>query len=102
MSLTRYLVKNLDVVRVAKIGVATGFIFGLIEGIIIGTVAGAAGTEIPGMHPFVGLGIFGIIVFFPIVVGLVSGFMAATIWALVCDGAAGMIGPIEVDLEAKE
>jgi hypothetical protein len=101
MTGTTYMVRHLNVVSVAKIGAAVGFIFGLIEGIIIGTIAGAAGTAIPGMHPFLGLGLFGVIVFFAIVVGLIGGFISAAIWALVYNGAAGILGPVEIDLETK-
>jgi hypothetical protein len=88
---------------VAKIGAILGLIFGLIEGIIIGAIAGVAGAAATaGFHPFMmGLGIWGLIVFFAIVVGLIGGFVGGAIWAFVYNCAAGFVGPIEAELDAK-
>jgi hypothetical protein len=102
MALTKYSVKHLGVLSVAKIGAAIGFIFGLIEGIIIGLVVAVVGTAaIGGLHPFLGLGIWGLVVFFAVIVGLIGGFIGGAIWAFVYNVAASAIGPIEVDLEVK-
>jgi hypothetical protein len=86
--MTKYLVKHLDVMSVAKIGAILGLIFGLIEGIIIGIIAAVVGSSATyGFHPLMmGLGIGGLIAFFAIIVGLIGGFV---------------FGAIEVELDAK-
>ena len=48
-----------------------------------------------------GPGIFGIVIFFAIVVGLIGAFIMTAIRAFVCNCAAQYAGPVEVELDAK-
>ncbi|MGA2914253.1 MAG: hypothetical protein ABSE07_12165 [Methanoregula sp.] len=100
--MSKYLLKNLTVMSVAKIGAVLGLIFGLIEGVIIGiVVAVGSSAAIGGLHPLLGMGIGGIVVFFAIVFGLIGGFIGGAIWALIYNVAAFYVGPVELDLEVK-
>jgi hypothetical protein len=48
-----------------------------------------------------GLGIGGLIAFFAIIVGLIGGFVCGAIWAFIYNVAAGVVGPVEADLDVK-
>jgi hypothetical protein len=55
-----------------------------------------------GFHPFMpGLGIGRLIAFFAIIVGLIGGFVCGAIRAFICNVAAGVVGAIQVELDAK-
>jgi len=101
--MTKYLIRHFDVLSVAKIGAVVSFVLWLIEGIILGAIAGAAGPAAAAtFQPFMmGLGIGGLIVFFAIIIGLIGGFIMTAIRAFVYNCAAKYAGPVEVDLDMK-
>ena len=96
--MSKYKLKELNVLSVAKIGAILGLVFGLIEGIIMALVVGSMGVIAKSLFPMAGLGA-GLILVFAIILGLIAGFIGGAIWAFIYNIAAGLVGPIEMDLE---
>jgi hypothetical protein len=96
-----YLMKQINVMSVAKIGAMLGLVFGLIHGRMLAIAIGAIGPFLRLFHPVLaGLGA-GLVFLMAIIMGLVAGFIGGAIVAFVYNCAASHIGPIEVDLEVK-
>jgi hypothetical protein len=99
--MSMYLMKQINVMSVSKIGAMLGLVFGLIHGIMLAIAIGAIGPFLRLLHPVLaGLGA-GLVFLMAIIMGLVAGFIGGAIVAFVYNCAASHIGPIEVDLEVK-
>ncbi len=96
--MSNYKIKSLNVMSVAKIGAILGLVFGLIEGIMLAIMLGSLGAIAKTIFPMAGLGAVVIFVL-AIILGAIGGFIAGAIWAFVYNIAAGVVGPIEADLE---
>jgi hypothetical protein len=97
--MSKYKLKHLDVMSVAKVGAILGLIFGLIEGILMAIVIGSMGVIAKAVIPMAGLGA-AVVIVFGIIFGLIGGFIGGAIWAFIYNVAAGFVGPVEMDLEA--
>jgi len=96
--MSNYKIKSLNVMSVAKIGAILGLVFGLIEGIMLAIMLGSLGAIAETLFPMAGLS--AVVVFvLSIIFGAIGGFIAGAIWAFVYNIAAGVVGPIEADLE---
>ena|SRR5271157_2825342 len=99
--MSKYLVKQLNVMSVAKIGAILGLVWGLIEGIILALVIVAMGPFARAIHPLLTALGAGLVFVVAIVLGLIIGFIGGAIWAFIYNVAASHVGPIEMELEMK-
>ena len=97
--MANYKLKQLNVMSVAKVGAILGLVWGLIEGIILAIAIMAMGSLAKTIHPLLTTLGAGVIFVLAIIIGLIVGFIGGAIWAFVYNFAAGVVGPIEADLE---
>lgn len=99
--MSTFRIKSLDVMSVAKIGALLGLVFGIIEGIFMAAIIGTIGAFAKSVMPMAGAG--AVVVFVMcVIIGVIGGFIGGAIWAFVYNIAAGVVGPIEADLEAVQ
>jgi hypothetical protein len=91
-------IRSIDMMSLAKMKAFFGIIFGLVYGIMIAFVFGAAGLS----KGATGLEVFGVlaIVIFPIVFAIMAFIMGAIV-AVIYNFLAGKFGGVEVELAPK-
>ncbi len=99
--MSKYLMKQLNVMSVAKVGAILGLVWGLIEGIILALVIIAMSPFARAVHPLLTALGAGVVFVLAIVIGLIVGFIGGAIWAFIYNVAATHVGPIEMELEMK-
>lgn len=95
-----YKLKTIDVMSAAKIGAILGLVWGLVWGTVMALWVAGLGIIMRNLIPMAGLGA-GVVFICMIIFGLIAGFIGGAFWAFIYNLAAGFVGPIEVDIEAK-
>ncbi len=101
MTAQLYVIKQFDIVSVAKFFAVFGVIWGFVMGLFMAVGFGAMRTMMGYSSPF---GMFGGIaaILIMIVIGAVVWFIAGAILAIVYNVVAGASGGVEMELDTKE
>ena len=98
--MTTYVVKEFDVMSVAKFFAVLGLVWGFLMGLLMvfgaGTMAAAMGAGALGA----GIGIAGLVIM--IIIGGIGGFIGGALITIIYNLVLGVMGGIVVDLEAKQ
>ena len=98
--MTKYVVKEFDVMSVAKFFAVLGLVWGFLMGLFVAFGAGAMAAAMGAAALGAGMGIAGL--FFMVIIGGIGGFVGGAIIAVIYNLVLGVIGGIVVDLEAKQ
>lgn len=100
MTAQTYVIRQFDIMSVAKFCAVLGILWGFIMGLFVAAGVGAMGS----MMGTFGLGFLGGVaaLIFMMIFGAVAGFIWGAIVALVYNLVAGGCGGVEMELEIKQ